>query len=97
MELLIIWIVGSVIVGILAQRFNRNVAGYVVLSLFISPIIVGILLLALGRLGGPRYSYLPPEIAKLATPPCEEAKERGIDWKTIDWNTSKTDWSKMKR
>jgi len=42
------YIVGTTIVGILAARFNRSVGGWILLSIVISPVIAGAILLALG-------------------------------------------------
>jgi MFS family permease len=48
MEFFIFYVVFLIVSGILANRYNRSVIGYVVLSLIISPLLTWIILLALG-------------------------------------------------
>jgi hypothetical protein len=49
MEILIFWIAGMIITGILASRRGRNVFGWVVLAFFVSPLISLLLLVVLPR------------------------------------------------
>lgn len=51
MELVVLWIVGAVIVGIIAGSRGRVGFGWFMLSLLFSPLLMGILVLALGRPG----------------------------------------------
>lgn len=44
------WLVFTIVVGILANNKNRSVPGWVILSLFISPLLAGILLLVLPKI-----------------------------------------------
>ncbi len=47
MEIVLLWVGFTVVVGVLASRKQRSVFGWVVLSLFISPLLAGLLLLVL--------------------------------------------------
>lgn len=47
MEIVVFWLGFTVVVGVLAARKQRSVFGWVVLSLVISPLIAGLLLLVL--------------------------------------------------
>jgi hypothetical protein len=47
MELLIGWIVGSIIVCVMAKQRGREAIGWFILSMFISPILAILLLLVL--------------------------------------------------
>lgn len=49
MEIIIGWIVFSVVVGVVAASRNRSVVGWVLLSLLISPLLALILLAFLGK------------------------------------------------
>lgn len=49
MEWLAFWIIACVIVGIVAGSNGRSGFGYFVLSLFISPVLGGLLVLGLGK------------------------------------------------
>ena len=49
MEYIIVWIVLSVIVGIIAEVNGRMGFGYFMLSLILSPIIIGILVFGIGK------------------------------------------------
>lgn len=44
----ILYIFFTVLIGIYANRLNRNVVGWVICSLVISPLLTGLLLLVLG-------------------------------------------------
>jgi hypothetical protein len=57
MMIALFWIGGMVVVGILANRFNRNAAGWVVLALCISPLLAGVIILACGRKAPPTFGY----------------------------------------
>lgn len=48
MEIAIFWFIGAIIVGIIAGSKGRTGFGYFILSLIISPLLAGILVLALG-------------------------------------------------
>lgn len=50
MELLIFWFVGAIIVGIFASNKARVGFGYFMLSLLFSPVLIGLLVLALPNL-----------------------------------------------
>lgn len=49
MEFVVFWLVGAVIVGIIAGSRGRTGFGWFVLSLVFSPLLMGILVLALGN------------------------------------------------
>lgn len=49
MEILFFYLVFTILVAILAAKRNRNVFGYILLSLIFSPLISGLLLLILGE------------------------------------------------
>lgn len=49
MEFIIFWIVLSLLVGYYSNKLGRSFIGYFVLSVFISPLIVFILLLTIGK------------------------------------------------
>lgn len=65
MELVIFWVVASFVVGFIAQSRRRFGFGWFVLALVLSPLLMGILVLALDR---------PPEDQRqrLACPTCAE-------------------------
>lgn len=44
MTILIIWIIGAVLAGVLASNKNRSVAGWVLSSLLLTPLVVLILI-----------------------------------------------------
>ncbi|SFB96269.1 hypothetical protein SAMN05216344_106106 [Polaromonas sp. OV174] len=50
MEVLIFWFAASIVVGIIASSKDRHGFGYFVLSMILSPLIAGILVLALPSL-----------------------------------------------
>lgn len=50
MEILLFWFVGAIIIGIIAGSKGRSGFGYFLLSILLSPILAGILVLALPRL-----------------------------------------------
>lgn len=65
MEILIIYIGATVVVGILAAKRNRNVALWVILSLVVSPLIAGLIVLALGEAEPqPPVRYISKEEAR---------------------------------
>src|SRR5262245_61220731 len=71
-ELTISWLVVAIIVGVAAaKRCNRSGFGWFLLSVVISPLLAGLLLIALG----PKKP--PPEI----NPP----KQQSFDWGKVDW------------
>jgi len=45
---LLLWIILTVLIGFWASTLNRSVLGYVILSLFLSPLVSAILLLIVG-------------------------------------------------
>lgn len=45
----LLWIVGSIFVGIFADRYGRSVFGWFLLSLLISPLLSALLLLLIGE------------------------------------------------
>lgn len=47
MEIVVFWLGFTVVVGVLASRKQRSVFGWVLLSLIVSPLIAGLLLLVL--------------------------------------------------
>ena len=59
MELIIIWLVGALIVGVLAERYQRSGGGWFLFSLLLSPLLTGLLLLAAGRKGPPEANAEP--------------------------------------
>lgn len=61
MEIVFFWIVFAVIVGVGANTRGRDPVGWVLLAIVISPVLAGLLLLALPRRAGP--------IAAVAAPP----------------------------
>ena len=72
MLLFITWVTLSVIVGIAAGRkYNRNPAGWMVLSFVVSPLITFLLLVALGPV-------VPQQI--------QAANSNVVNWQAIDWN-----------
>jgi hypothetical protein len=48
-EIILVWLVFSVIVGVAANERGRNGAGWFFISMLISPLIAGLFVLALGR------------------------------------------------
>ena len=44
-----VWVVGSIFVGFVAEKYERNELGWVMVSLFISPVISTIILIMLGN------------------------------------------------
>jgi len=51
MTIVVFWVIFTLLIGFLAERFDRNPLGYVFMSIFLSPLVVGILLLIIGRNG----------------------------------------------
>lgn len=51
MEWVFVWLAASVIIGIIANSKGRTGFGYFVLSLFFTPLLIGVLVLALPRAG----------------------------------------------
>jgi len=43
------WVLGSIFVGVAAHRMGRDGGGYGILSLFMSPLLVAVLLIAMGK------------------------------------------------
>lgn len=62
MEILAFWFVGSIIVGIIASSRERSGFGYFMLSLLLSPLLIGVLVLAIGKPDG-----APPAVVAVAT------------------------------
>lgn len=50
-EIFVFWLVLAIVVGVIAGSRNRNGFGWFILALVISPLIAGILVLALGSSG----------------------------------------------
>lgn len=64
MELLLFYIGGVVVVGILASKRNRSVGMWVLLAIVISPLLAGLIVLALGEAEPERpVEYLTKEQA----------------------------------
>jgi len=81
MELVIGWVVFSVIVAIIAANRGRSGFGWFVLSLLLSPLLMGILVLALGRVGGTVQAAAPGQEAPtpdthVRCPDCRELVRR---------------------
>jgi hypothetical protein len=75
MLIFLTWMTLSVIVGIAASRkFNRDGAGWAVLSFIVSPLITFLLLLALGPKGQQTRRPAPRE---------------ELDWRSVDWSNVK--------
>jgi hypothetical protein len=75
MLIFLTWMTLSVIVGIAASRkFNRDGAGWAVLSFIVSPLITFLLLLALGPKGQRTRRPAPRE---------------ELDWRAVDWSNVK--------
>lgn len=53
MEIFFFWLAASIIVGIIAGSKGRTGFGYFVLSLLLTPVLIGILVLALPRVAAP--------------------------------------------
>lgn len=51
MELVAFWLIGAIVVGVIASNYGRTGFGWFMLSLILSPLICGILVLALGKTG----------------------------------------------
>lgn len=49
MEFVLFWLVASFVVGVIATARDRSGFGWFMLSVFISPLLAGILVLALGH------------------------------------------------
>jgi len=47
--ILFIWLIGTILVGVIADKKGRSVLGWVVLSLFISPLIAIIIVAIIGE------------------------------------------------
>jgi len=76
MEYVLIWFFGAIIVAIVASSKGRSGFGYFVLSVLISPLLSGILVLALPRLNGASQVLVGGESATPEThvrcPDCRE-------------------------
>jgi hypothetical protein len=59
MELLILWLILAVVVAIWAYKMGRSAVGYFFLSLLLSPVIAGVILLVSGRKVGEKYKKCP--------------------------------------
>ena len=57
MEVLIVWLVGSLIVGVLATSRNRSGFAWFVLSMVLSPLLMGLLVAVLPRGDAGRQAY----------------------------------------
>ena len=51
LEILLFWVVGAIVVGIVANNKGRSGFGWFVLGLLISPLLAGLLVLAVSREG----------------------------------------------
>jgi hypothetical protein len=67
MEILILWFIGSVIVGVIASANQRAGFGYFILSLLLSPLLVGLIVLVLGK-PAPTIVVAPAEPSEAITP-----------------------------
>lgn len=70
MEIVVGWLIGAVVVGIIASNRERSGGGWFVLSLLISPILALILVLALGKPKQPTETTLFDRVKKC--PQCAE-------------------------
>jgi hypothetical protein len=71
MEIAIFWVGGMIIVGVLAKRRGRSWLLWAFIALFLSPLLAGLLVLALGYAG--RIDTDAPTAATHAR--CPECKE----------------------
>lgn len=65
MEVVIFWFAMSVVVAIIAGNKGRSTLGWFLLAIIISPLLAGILVLALGRAGvdGQAQAFAAQELA----------------------------------
>lgn len=70
MEYASVWLILAVIVGIAASRRGRSGLGWFALSVVISPLLAGLLMLALGR--GSSASAGPTPETHVRCPDCRE-------------------------
>ena len=54
MEIAVFWFAGAFVVGIIASSKGRSGLGYFLLSIVLSPVLAGILAIALPSLNGPQ-------------------------------------------
>lgn len=68
MEIFLLWFVGAIVVAIIAGSRGRNGFGWFVLAIMLSPLLMGILVLALGR----PAAAAPPIERRVQCPECME-------------------------
>lgn len=74
MEVLLFWGGLSVVVAVAANSRGRSPIGWFVLSVVISPLIAGLLVLALGGPKSPAATYYDPDTKTLAVPNSDTKK-----------------------
>jgi hypothetical protein len=77
MEIAALWIALSVIVGVAAHARGRSAVAWVVVSLFISPVLSLILVLVMNRVDAPSTSEEPKD-----APFIDPGYRRPNDWKS---------------
>lgn len=71
MEIVFFWLIGSIVVAIIAMSRRRTGAGWFVLSLLFSPLLMGILVLALGSRPAPDFEQQDGR-PRMKCPACAE-------------------------
>lgn len=72
MEVVLAWVVFSIIVGVGANTRGRSFGGWFLLALVTSPLIAGLLLLAMPRIGPPPQPTVTPVAAPWEAPRAPE-------------------------
>lgn len=76
-EIILVWLFLAIVVGIIAGSRNRSGFGWFLIALLISPLIAGILVLALGRSG-----KACPQCAEKVQPQAKVCKHCGHQFGT---------------
>jgi hypothetical protein len=69
LEVFLFWVGLSIVVAVAAKNRGRSTVAWLLLALVISPLLAGLLLLALPKAGTTRPTYYDPQAGTLATPP----------------------------
>lgn len=71
MEIAVLWFGLAVVIGVAASHRGRSGFGWFLLTVFISPVLTGLLLLALPRLNDPQSQRATPD-THVRCPDCRE-------------------------